>query len=117
MKSIYVLLPLLLFSSLLIISKSEGNILQWCIADGQMPDDVLQRALDWACGHGANCTKIQPNQICFLPNTVRAHASYAFNSFHQRLKHQDHNSCYFNSAAFITETNPSYGSCKYEVLP
>ncbi|XP_047339676.1 uncharacterized protein LOC124943170 [Impatiens glandulifera] len=94
----------------------KGNILRWCIADEQMPDDVLQRALDWACSHGADCRKIQPKQPCFWPNTVKAHASYAFNSYYQRQKHK-HNSCHFKSAAFVTEVNPSHGSCRFEVIP
>ncbi|KAM7271031.1 hypothetical protein ACFE04_030245 [Oxalis oulophora] len=72
-------------------------------------------ALDWACGRGgADCHKIQQNQACFLPNTIRAHASFAFNSYYQKFKHQGA-TCYFSSAAMITDLNPSQGSCKYEV--
>lgn len=80
---------------------------QWCIADEQTTDEVLQSALDWACGKGgADCSKIQVHQPCYFPNTVRDHASYAFNSYWQRLKHKG-GSCYFNGAAFVTEVNPS----------
>ncbi|XP_047339675.1 glucan endo-1,3-beta-glucosidase 4-like [Impatiens glandulifera] len=99
------------------VNPSHGSYMEWCIADQQMPDDVLQRELNWACSNGADCSKIQPNQVCFKPNTVRAHASYAFNSYYQKQKHKDHNSCLFRSAAFITEVNPSHGSCKFEFLP
>lgn len=86
-----------------------GEVLekQWCIADEQTPDDVLQAALDWACGPGgADCKMIQPNKPCYLPNTVKDHASYAFNSYWQKTKNQG-GSCYFSAAAMVTDLNPS----------
>ncbi|KAL1191808.1 Glucan endo-1,3-beta-glucosidase 4 [Cardamine amara subsp. amara] len=59
-------------------------------------------ALDWACQHGrADCSKIQPNQPCFLPNTIKGHASFVFNDYYQRSKSKGGN-CYFNNAAVIT---------------
>lgn len=80
---------------------------EWCIADEQVPDDELQRALDWACGKGgADCRNIQVKQPCFYPNTVRDHASYAFNSYYQKFKHKGA-TCYFNSAAMVTALDPS----------
>ncbi|XAR53866.1 Glucan endo-1,3-beta-D-glucosidase [Bertholletia excelsa] len=109
-----ILLVLLFFS--LILLKSDGQYEEWCVADEQTPDEELQRALDWACGNGADCSKIQVNQPCYLPNTVRDHASVAFNSYYQKLKHKGA-SCYFNSAAIITSLDPSHGSCKYEFRP
>lgn len=85
----------------------DGQMEQWCIADEQTPDDELQMALDWACGKGgADCRAIQVNQPCFFPDTVRDHASYAFNSYFQKLKHKG-GSCYFRGAAIITELDPS----------
>lgn len=84
-----------------------GEFEQWCVADEQTPDNELQMALDWACGMGgANCSKIQPNQPCFNPNTVKDHASFAFNSYFQSFKHQG-GSCFFKGAAIITELDPS----------
>ncbi|KAG6750143.1 hypothetical protein POTOM_047225 [Populus tomentosa] len=107
--------------ALLILSitprKSDGELEQWCVADEQTPDDELHMALDWACGKGgADCSKIQVNQPCYLPNTVRDHASYAFNSYFQKFKHKG-GSCYFKGAAIITELDPSHSSCQYEFHP
>ncbi|XP_022947538.1 glucan endo-1,3-beta-glucosidase 12-like isoform X2 [Cucurbita pepo subsp. pepo] len=108
-------LALLLLST--IQHKAGGEFEQWCIADEQTPDDELQMALDWACGRGGgNCSKIQPNQPCFNPNTVKDHASFAFNAYFQNFKHQG-GSCFFKGAAIITELDPSHGSCQYEFIP
>ncbi|CAI9760236.1 unnamed protein product [Fraxinus pennsylvanica] len=109
-----ILLALIFFLS--ISRYSEGQFEDWCIADEQTPDDELQKALDWACGNGADCSKIQANQPCHIPNTVRDHASYAFNSYYQKMKHKG-GSCYFNSAAILTAKNPGHDSCKFEYLP
>ncbi|KAF7150506.1 hypothetical protein RHSIM_Rhsim02G0091300 [Rhododendron simsii] len=108
-----ILLALLLLSS--IAPKSDGQFEDWCVADEQTPAEELQRALDWACGNGADCSKLQVNQPCYLPNTVKDHASFAFNSYYQKLKHKGA-TCYFNAAALITALDPSHGSCKYEVI-
>lgn len=81
--------------------------MEWCIADGQTPDDELQMALDWACGKGgADCNKLQAKQPCYFPNTLRDHASYAFNDYYQKFKHQGA-TCYFHAAAMITDLDPS----------
>ena len=85
----------------------SGQFPEWCIADEQTPDEELQRALDWTCGMGgADCTKIQKDQPCYLPNTVKDHASFAFNNYYQKLKHKGA-SCYFNAAAITTDLDPS----------
>lgn len=90
--------------------------MEWCIADEQTPDEELQRALDWACGKGgADCSKIQVNHPCYLPNTLRDHASYAFNSYYQKFKHKGA-SCYFNSAAITTDLDPSNYTSSFDTL-
>ncbi|KAJ0016697.1 PLASMODESMATA CALLOSE-BINDING PROTEIN 5-like isoform X2 [Pistacia vera] len=107
----------LLFITSVLLQKSDGQFEEWCIADEQTPDEELQRALDWACGKGgADCSKIQKNQPCYFPSTIRDHASYAFNDYYQKFKHKGA-TCYFNSAAMITDLDPSHHSCKYEFLP
>lgn len=85
----------------------DGQFEEWCIADEQTPDDELLKALNWACGKGgADCSKIQVNKPCYLPNTIRDHASFAFNNYYQKFKHIGA-TCYFNAAAMITDLDPS----------
>nr|ABK23522.1 unknown [Picea sitchensis]ABK25697.1 unknown [Picea sitchensis] len=111
-------LPLLLVLMIFVSAANltEGAVAQWCIADPQAPDDMLQSALDWVCGYGgADCSKTQPNQECFLPDNLASHASIAFNSYWQKLKHQGA-SCYFDSAALVTESDPSHDGCEYDFV-
>ncbi|XP_022723207.1 glucan endo-1,3-beta-glucosidase 12-like [Durio zibethinus] len=85
----------------------DAQFREWCIADEQTPDEELKKALDWACGKGgADCSKIQVNQPCYHPNTIKNHASYAFNNYYQKFKNKGA-TCYFNSAAIITDLDPS----------
>ncbi|KAL3627304.1 hypothetical protein CASFOL_028667 [Castilleja foliolosa] len=110
-----ILIPLIF---LLLLSKnSDAQFEDYCIADEQFPDDELLAAMNWACRNGADCGPIQdPKQACYQPNTLKDHASYAFNSYYQNMKHKG-GSCYFNAAAILSALNPSNGSCKYEYLP
>ncbi|VVA92952.1 unnamed protein product [Arabis nemorensis] len=72
----------------------------------------LQVALDYACGYGgADCGQIQQGASCYEPNTIRDHASFAFNSYYQ--KHPGPDSCNFGGAAQLTSTDPSKGNCHF----
>ncbi|KAE9596419.1 putative glucan endo-1,3-beta-D-glucosidase [Lupinus albus] len=108
----------LLFLSLMVPPKTvEAEFEQWCVADEQSTEDELQTALNWACGSGgADCTQIQQNQPCYLPNTLKDHASYAFNTYYQNFKHSGA-SCNFRGASIPTELDPSHGSCHYDFIP
>lgn len=91
----------------LVVSAKGNYSRQWCIADEQMTDEVLQTAIDWACGKGgADCSLIQKGKSCYSPNTMKDHASFAFNSYWQKTKNNG-GSCFFNSAALVTELDPS----------
>ncbi|KAG6719274.1 hypothetical protein I3843_04G184600 [Carya illinoinensis] len=117
MSNVFLMILFAVLFMSIVPQKTDGEFEQWCIADEQAPDEELQVALDWACGKGgADCIKIQVNQPCYFPNTVRDHASYAFNDYFQKFKHKG-GSCYFKGAALITELDPSYNSCQYKFVP
>lgn len=90
----------------------------WCIARSGDSAKALQTALDYACSPagGADCAPIQASGLCYLPNTLAAHASYAFNSIFQRSRAAP-GACDFAGTATITLTDPSYGSCTYPASP
>ncbi|XP_077221228.1 major pollen allergen Ole e 10-like [Tasmannia lanceolata] len=99
-------------------SPPEGNTTflsgtTWCVARVGVLQADLQNALDWACGLGmADCSPIQSGGVCFEPETIVSHASFAFNSFYQQNGDSDI-ACNFGGTATLITRNPSYGSCVY----
>ncbi|KAF4374602.1 hypothetical protein G4B88_004854 [Cannabis sativa] len=92
----------LILSLLLLSINTVSSASTWCVARSDAGIPALQTALDYACGSGADCIPLQADGLCFLPNTIQAHASYAFNSYYQR-KGMAPGSCDFSG----------YGSCVY----
>ncbi|KAJ8759821.1 hypothetical protein K2173_009922 [Erythroxylum novogranatense] len=84
----------------------------WCVAKPTVPDSELQEALDYACGSGADCKSIQPNGSCFQPDTLLAHASYAFNSYWQKAKIRG-GTCDFGGTAMLVTVDPSFNRCEF----
>ncbi|XP_002520569.2 leucine-rich repeat extensin-like protein 3 [Ricinus communis] len=84
----------------------------WCVAKPTVPDSIVQEALDYACGSGADCKSIQPNGPCFQPNTLVSHASYAFNSYWQKAKAAG-GTCDFGGTAMLVTNDPGFDNCNF----
>ncbi|XP_011097437.1 glucan endo-1,3-beta-glucosidase 2 isoform X1 [Sesamum indicum] len=83
----------------------------YCTAKDGSDSRMLQAALDWACGPGkVDCSPLLQGQACYEPDTVFAHATYAFNTYYHQMG-KTPESCDFKGVATITTTNPSHGSC------
>ncbi|XP_008788767.1 glucan endo-1,3-beta-glucosidase 10-like [Phoenix dactylifera] len=90
---------------------------KWCVANAMVARERLQAALDYACGEGgADCRSIQPGAGCYEPNTLEAHASYAFNSYFQK-KGRGVGTCDFEGAAYVVSQPPNVGKCTLPAGP
>ncbi|XP_038900662.1 glucan endo-1,3-beta-glucosidase 1 isoform X2 [Benincasa hispida] len=86
---------------------------QWCVAKPSVPTEILQQAMDYACGDGgADCREISAEGSCFHPDTLVAHASYAFNSYWQKNK-RNGGTCSFGGTAMIISSDPSFHHCRF----
>ncbi|KAG4987739.1 hypothetical protein JHK85_030722 [Glycine max] len=86
----------------------------WCVAKPSVPEETLQQAMDYACGEGgADCMEISPQGNCYNPDTLVAHASYAFNSYWQKHKRSG-GTCSFGGTAMLINSDPSISSSKLE---
>ena len=84
----------------------------YCLCKDGVSDQTLQKAIDYACGSGADCTPILQNGACYQPNTVKDHCNYAVNSYYQR-KGNAPGTCDFAGAATTNANPPS----KYNSKP
>ncbi|KAI3847671.1 hypothetical protein MKX03_008849 [Papaver bracteatum] len=74
-------------------------------------ENVLLAALNWVCGK-VDCSPLLQGQKCYEPDTVSAHASYAFNQYYQQSGRLT-GTCDFNRVAMVTTTDPSHGNCTF----
>lgn len=94
------------FSTPAMVTPSSSSGQTWCVASQTASQTALQVALDYACGYGgADCSAIQKGGSCFDPDTLRDHASYAFNEYYQ--KNPIPTSCDFGGTAIIANADPS----------
>ncbi|XP_019443696.1 PREDICTED: extensin-like isoform X1 [Lupinus angustifolius] len=88
----------------------------WCVAKPSVPDPIIQEAMNYACDSGAECDSISPNGQCFEPNSVYAHASYAFNSYWQKTKAAG-GTCEFGGTAILVSIDPTsstgFDGCRF----
>ncbi|XP_050365771.1 glucan endo-1,3-beta-D-glucosidase [Argentina anserina] len=84
----------------------------WCLPKKGVSETQLQANIDYVCGHGFDCSPIQPGGACFEPNNVASHAAYAMNILYQTAGHDAQN-CDFSQSATLSSNNPSYDSCNY----
>lgn len=83
-----------------------GGSGKWCVAKSDANDAALQANIDYVCSSGLDCKPIQAGGVCYNPNTVRSHASYAMNAYYQFNGPHDFN-CDFNHTGVITSSDPS----------
>ncbi|CAI9754008.1 unnamed protein product [Fraxinus pennsylvanica] len=96
----------------LILAMAAHSSATWCICKDGLSNQALQKALDYACGAGADCNPTHQNGPCFNPNTVRAHCNYAVNSYFQK-KGQTPTACDFSGTAYTVTSDPSTTGCSY----
>uniref|UniRef100_A0A0A8Y3H0 Uncharacterized protein n=1 Tax=Arundo donax TaxID=35708 RepID=A0A0A8Y3H0_ARUDO len=90
---------------------NDGGL--WCVAKPTVPEDKLQEAMDYACSQdGVDCQEIAAGGSCFYPDNIASHASYAFNSYWQKMK-QIGGSCNFGGTAVLINSDPSYLQCRF----
>ncbi|MCL7044241.1 hypothetical protein MKW94_009600 [Papaver nudicaule] len=73
--------------------------------------NVVLAALNWVCAR-VDCSPLSQGGHCYNPDTVSAHASYAFNEYYH-LSGMLTGTCDFNGTAMVTTTNPSHGTCTF----
>uniref|UniRef100_A0A0E0LX40 glucan endo-1,3-beta-D-glucosidase n=1 Tax=Oryza punctata TaxID=4537 RepID=A0A0E0LX40_ORYPU len=84
-------------------SDQEGTPV-WCVlaaAGGgkAMNETAVAAAVEYACQQGSGtCAAIEAGGECNQPDTLAAHASYAFNAYWQQFRKAGHGSCKFISS-------------------
>ncbi|KAF5752056.1 hypothetical protein HS088_TW02G01076 [Tripterygium wilfordii] len=98
----------------LLLSLTGHSSASYCLCKDGVGDQALQKAIDYACGAGADCTQILQNGPCYQPNTVKDHCNYAVNSYYQR-KGQATGSCDFSGSATVSANPPTTAAsgCSY----
>lgn len=72
----------------------------WCVPKKGVSDAQLKANLDYACGHGVDCSKLQAGGPCHDPDTVASHAAYAMNLLYQTAGRTP-GSCDFSQTATV----------------
>ncbi|XP_051134072.1 probable glucan endo-1,3-beta-glucosidase A6 [Andrographis paniculata] len=95
--------------------KPDSNGRLWCVVapGGGNNKTALAAAVSYACGQGnRTCDAIRPGGVCYKPNTLISHASYAFSAYWVQMRTAGA-TCSFNGLASLTSKDPSYGNCTH----
>ncbi|KAE8683024.1 PLASMODESMATA CALLOSE-BINDING PROTEIN 4 [Hibiscus syriacus] len=95
----------LLICLVLFLAMTGHSSATYCLCKDGVGDQILQKALDYACGAGADCSAILQKGGCFNPDTVKDHCNYAVNSYFQR-KGEAQGSCDFSGSATVSANPP-----------
>ncbi|PKA62136.1 Glucan endo-1,3-beta-glucosidase 5 [Apostasia shenzhenica] len=88
---------------------------QWCVMSpaASLTDPELPGSVSYACEY-ADCTSIGLGSSCGNLD-ARGNVSYAFNQFFQTADQQK-GACGFGNLSVITKSDPSRGTCRFEVM-
>lgn len=88
---------------------------RWCVLSpsASLDGDQVAPSVDYACSH-ADCTSLGYGTSCGNLD-ARQNISYAFNSYYQ-ISNQVEKACQFPNLSVITTTDPSTGTCRFEIM-
>ncbi|KAG8661331.1 hypothetical protein MANES_02G225300v8 [Manihot esculenta] len=88
---------------------------KWCVmkSSAKIDDPNVAPSVSYACGL-ADCTSLGYGTSCGGMD-ARGNISYALNSYYQRQNQLD-SACKFENISTITKTDPSTGTCRFEIM-
>ncbi|XP_051151462.1 glucan endo-1,3-beta-glucosidase 5-like isoform X2 [Andrographis paniculata] len=89
---------------------------RWCVTPSSMnfQDPQVAPSVSYACDHG-DCTSLGYGTSCGNLD-AQGNISYAFNNYYQ-INNQQENACKFpDNLSVITTTDPSVGTCKFNIM-
>lgn len=88
---------------------------KWCIfkPNAKLQDSQVAPSVSYACAR-ADCTSLGYGTSCSGLD-VRGNISYAFNSYYQ-ISNQLDEACKFQGLGTITRSDPSTGTCKFNIM-
>ncbi|KAJ3673209.1 hypothetical protein LUZ60_006583 [Juncus effusus] len=88
---------------------------QWCVLSptANIADPNIVNSVNYGC-QNADCTSLGYGSSCNALDT-RSNISYAFNQYYQTFNQQK-GTCEFSNLSTITKTDPSEGTCRFEIM-
>lgn len=87
---------------------------EWCVYNPNGGDQsTLDVSVTYACSQ-SDCTSLDYGGSCNPYLDAYANASYAFNSYFQRMN-QELGTCYFNGLGQVVTKDPSLGACEFMI--